>query len=146
MSKLFCKIVKDRVTKHLTNNKFWKINQNGFMEKRRTDDNIMIVHTLFQKYVKEKKQKLYVAFVDFRKYFDSINRKFLLYKLLKCSITGNTYSILKSMYTDCYYSIKTNSGITNNFGSATGVKQGCSLSPTLSNIFQNALHDIFDQT
>ena len=146
MSKLFCKIVKDRVRKHLTNNKFWKINQNGFMEKRRTDDNIMIVHTLFQKYVKEKKQKLYVAFVDFRKYFDSINRKFLLYKLLKCGITGNTYSILKSMYTDCYYSIKTNSGITNNFGSATGVKQGCSLSPTLSNIFQNDLHDIFDQT
>ena len=27
--------------------------------------------------------------------------------------------------------------------SATGVKQGCTLSPTLSNIFQNDLHEIF---
>ena len=106
---------------------------------------IQRLDNLFQNYVKEKKQKLYVAFVDFRKYFDSINRIFLLYGLLKCGITGNIYSILKAMHTDCHYSIKTNSKITNNFESATGVKPGCSLSPTLSNIFQNYLHDIFDQ-
>ena len=144
ISKLFCKILNSRIVKHLTDENFWRHNQNGFMEKRRTDDNIMIINTIFQKYVNEKKQKLYVAFIDFSKFFDSINRKFLLYKLLKSGITGKCYSILKSMYKGSHYSVKTDYGITSAFESMTGVKQGCALSPTLSNIFQNDLHDIFD--
>ena len=54
ISKLFCKILNDRIVKHLTNENFWRHNQNGFMEKRRTDDNIMIINTIFHKYVNEK--------------------------------------------------------------------------------------------
>ncbi len=33
---------------------FWKPHQNGFKENRRMEDNIFILHTLFQKYVTAK--------------------------------------------------------------------------------------------
>ena len=42
------------------------------------------------------------------------------------------------------FSIKTENGLTPYFASSTGVKQGCILSPILSNLFQNDLHESFD--
>ena len=93
--------------------------------------------------MKHRKQKLYMVFVDFRNYFDCINRNSLFYKLQKCGITGNVYDIIKSAYTNNMYRIKTKFGITVSFMSTSGVKQGCNLSPTLSNIYQNDIHDIF---
>ncbi len=90
-----------------------------------------------------KKRKLFVAFVDFRKFFDTLNREALCYKLLESGITGKVYRLIKSAYQNCSLKIKLSGGITESFESTTGVKQGCSLSPNLSNLFQNNLHDIF---
>ena len=144
LSKIFCKIINDRIVVYLKEKEFWSMNQNGFKEKRRTEDNIMILQTLFHKYVKNLKGKLYIAFVDFSKYFDSIDRPSLFYKLLKAGVTGKTYRVIKSAYDRNRYAIKSEHGITESFVSTTGVKQGCNLSPTLSNLFQNDLHEIFD--
>ena len=55
---------------------------------------------------------------------------------------GGVYNVLKSAYTSNYYSVKTCKGTTDSF--STGMKQGCNLSPTLSNIYQIDLHSIFD--
>ena len=106
LSKLFCKIFDTRITKFLTESGFWTKFQNGFKEGRRTDDNVFVLHTLFNKYVKIKKSKLYVAFIDFSKYFDCLNRNALNYKL-----TGKVYYLLKSAYTDCSMKIKTKGGL-----------------------------------
>ncbi len=45
ISNLFCKILNECILTFLKDKGFWKPNQNGFMEKRRTDDNVMILHT-----------------------------------------------------------------------------------------------------
>ena len=50
------------------------------------------------------------------------------------------------MYQNAQFCIKTENGITKSFLSTTGVKQGCNLSSLLSNLYQNDLHDIFDDT
>ena len=144
LSKIFCKIINDRITKFFEEKKLWSFNQNGFKEGARTEDNIFALQTLFEKYVKKGKKRLYVAYIDFRKFFDSINREALYYKLIKSGITGRVYEILKSAYENCCFRVKTPMGLTGSFLSTTGVKQGCVLSPTLSNIFQNDLHQIFD--
>ncbi len=109
-----------------------------------TEDNVMILHTLFQKYVKLRKKKLYIAFLDFSKFFDCINRDSLFYTLQKCGILGNAYNLIKSAYKGGKYCIKTNFGVTESFISTSGVKQGCTLSPTFSNIYQNDIHEMFD--
>ena len=50
------------------------------------------------------------------------------------------------MYTGTKYAVKSKNGLSREFITNQGLKQGCNLSPTLSNLFQNDLHDIFDQT
>ena len=114
-------------------------------KKRRTEDNIFILHSLFNKYVRKMDSKMYVAFVDFRKFFDMINRDHLMYKLLGTGITGPVYNTIKSMYNGTRFCIKTDKGLTNYFDSNSGVLQGCNLSPTLSNIFQIDLHNLFGE-
>ena len=146
MNKVFTKILNKRIYEYLGSTNFWSPNQNGFMKGRRTDDNIFIIHSIFQKYVKQRKRKIYVAFVDFRKFFDSINRNCLLYKLIKCGIICQMYNVIKASYNQPLFCIKTKYGLSEYFTSNTGVKQGCILSPVLSNIFQNDLHECFDET
>ena len=50
------------------------------------------------------------------------------------------------MYSNCNYCIKKDNTLTTSFSSTIGVKQGCNLSPTLSNLYQNDLHEIFDNS
>ncbi len=52
LSKIFCKMLDKRILGYLKEKDLWCINQNGFKEGRRTDDNVFIFHTLFAKYVK----------------------------------------------------------------------------------------------
>lgn len=146
LSKVFCKIIDSRIVNYLKEKGIWKANQNGFQKELRTEDNIFILKTLFEKYVKKNNSKLYIAFIDFRKFFDTINRNALFYKMLKYGISGKLYDLITSAYSGCVYKVKTMDGLTNGFQSSSGVKQGCVLSPTLSNIFQNDLHDLFDQS
>ena len=89
---------------------------------------------------------LYVAFIDFMKFFDTIDRSCLQYKMLKYGITGRVYNIIKSMYGNSGYRIRVDEYLSLRFVGDVGVKQGCCLSPTLSNIFQNDMHDIFDNS
>ena len=49
------------------------------------------------------------------------------------------------MYSKTSYCIKIGDKISPTFSATNGLKQGCCLSPLLSNIFQNDLHDIFDE-
>ena len=70
----------------------------------------------------------------------------MLYKLLKYGITGQVYRMIKSIYNRTEYSVQINDECSPLFQGDNGLKQGCCLSPTLSNIFQNDLHEIFDES
>ncbi len=146
MSKIFTCILNDRLYNYFVENDLWSKNQSGFMKKRQTNDNIFILHTLFQKYVKSKGKKLYVAFIDFSKFFDVINRDILKYKLLKYGVTGKFYEVIKSYYANSYYAVKSSGGVAPYFEANNGVKQGCNLSPAMSNLYQNDIHEIFDNS
>ena len=145
VGKLFLRIINKRIEKFMSENDKWSKNQCGFKKDHRTEDNLFLLKTIHEKYVKKQNTKVYVAFVDFSKFFDKINRHVMLYKLLKYGITGNVYHIIKSVYAKTTYCIKIGDKISPTFSATNGLKQGCCLSPLLSNIFQNDLHDIFDE-
>ena len=81
----------------------------------------------------------FVAFIDFAKAFDWVDRELLLYKLLRSSVDGPFYFAIKSMYTKTRSSVKVNDDLSNWFETECGVRQGDVLSPTLFNIFINDL-------
>ena len=144
ISKTFNKILTQRIDKYMNENQLWSNYQGGFKQGIRTEDNILILQTLITEMTQTKNGTLYTCFVDFSKFFDTINRNMLFYKLMKVGITGNIYRSIKNMYNKCNYAIKTNNSISKLIHSNMGVKQGCTLSPILSNIYQNDLHSIFD--
>ena len=115
-----------RLNDYCTENNVISANQCGFQ----IDNNIFILNSVVQRYIHYKNKKLFVVFVELKKY--CINKEMLFYKLQKYGINGNFYQVTKSTILQ--------------LSSATGVKQGCNLSSLLSYLYQNDLHDIFDDT
>ena len=95
LSKLFTSLLSTHLEEYMVAHDLWNTNQCGFMKEHRTEDNIFVLHTIFQKYATKQKRKVYLALVDFSKYFDSLTRHFLYYKLLKLGISGHFYHIIK---------------------------------------------------
>jgi hypothetical protein len=62
--------------------------QAGFVKGKRTSDNVFILRTTVDKYLRVKRGKLYWCFVDFEKAFDSINREVLWFKMRKKGDNG----------------------------------------------------------
>ena len=54
-----------RTHKYRKENNIFSKNQSGFMESRRTEDNIFTLNTITNSHVKCKKQKPFAVFVDF---------------------------------------------------------------------------------
>ena len=62
-------------------------NQFGFQKGKSTVDCIFILHALISKTLANKK-KLYVAFIDWEKMFDKIDRLFLWQKLINENLSN----------------------------------------------------------
>lgn len=107
-------------------------NQIGFKENCRTSDHLFSIKTIIDHY---KSKKVYAAFIDLRKAFDTVWREGLFYKLLNSNISQKLFNILFSMYSNTTSRIKFSDGLGKIFNSECGVKQGDVLSPTLFNIF-----------
>ena len=71
--------------------------QKGFREDYSTVDHIFVLHAIVSKHLKKNK-KLYVAFVDFRKAFDTVKGNFLWNVLVKLGICGNSFNIRRTVF------------------------------------------------
>ena len=109
--------------------------QIGFSREARTSDHIFVVNTLINKVVRFQSKQLFTAFIDFRKAFDKVDRKFLLLKLWSYDIEGPLLDIIKLMYDNVQQRVRINDLLIEPILSNVGLKQGCNLSPTLFNLF-----------
>ena len=62
--------------------------QSGFRQGRSTIDQISILKTIIDKFLFRKKGRFYCMFVDFSKAFDTVNRDYLTYMLIKQGMHG----------------------------------------------------------
>ena len=83
--------------------------------------------------------------MDFQKAFDSIWHEGLFLKLIESGV-GGKHDIIKSMYSNSKCVVKISEKRTTFFTQRHGVRQGCSLSPTLFNIYINELAKQLEQS
>ena len=97
VSKIYTHILNKRLTAWAEENEKIIEEQAGFRKDYSTTDHVFTLYTIIQNYL-SKNKKLYIAFVDFRKAFDSINRNILWDVLRKSGVKGNLYNSLKGIY------------------------------------------------
>lgn len=138
--KLYCSILNDRLTYWLDCNNIINDEQNGFRKERSTIDHIGTLISIIENR-KLNKLPTFTAFIDFKKAYDTVNRKLLFNKLGNLGISSHFLNVLKSLYAQVECCVKLNGHMTDWFSVTSGLKQGCVLSPILFNIFINDLVD-----
>ena len=119
--------------------------QNGFREKRSTIDHLTTITSIIENR-KSMKKSTYVAFVDFSKAYDTINRELLWTKLESYGINGKMFQSLQSLYRNVKCVVKLNYLKTDWFSVKSGLKQGCILSTLLFNLYLNYLNYVLSTT
>jgi hypothetical protein len=147
LSKLFCGVLHNRLNKYAQDHDIIPKEQIGYKAKTRTSDHIYTLKTIIDKYINKLPRKyLFCCFVDFKSAFDTVWRNGFLYELLKAGVGSNFFSLLSNIYSNTKYAIKMSDGLSEEFNSNVGIKQGCVLSPILFNIFLSDLPCISDQS
>ena len=144
LGKIFSLILLDRLESVIQISHPISPNQIGFKKGHRTSDHIYVSKTIVDKIVKNEKGKLFVAFIDFRKAYDRINRTLLFLKPQRLGIQGLFYNNIKALYKSVYYQIKVKGGYLEPIASKFGLKQGGVLSPLLFNLYVDDMKFIFD--
>ena len=133
-SKIFTGVLNKRLTDWAENNNMTSDSQFGFRRGRSTTDAIFVLHAAVQKVLNEK-GRLFCAFVDFRKAFDSVYLNGLWFKLFKLGINGKMLKIFKDMYNQVKTCVRACNSYSEFFECAVGLKQGEVISPLFFSLF-----------
>ena len=145
-AKLFSLILHNRLKNYIETKQLISPNQIGFMKGSRTSDHIFLLQTIIEKIVKKNKDKLYTAFIDFKKAYDTIDRDTLFQRLKTLGINGLFFQNIVAMYENTKYLIKVKNGYLDPITSNLGLRQGCPLSPMLFNLYIEDIKDIFEES
>jgi hypothetical protein len=137
-SKVYGTIINKRIQVWAQENDITGEFQAGFKPGYSTIDNIFVLMACVQKQF-ALNRKLYVAFIDFEKAFDSINRNLLWPILDKNGIKGKLFRCIKSMYSNVKARVRSGAKLTPYINCSAGVKQGDNCSPVLFSLFINEL-------
>ena len=136
LGKLFSSILNERLKCWSVKNSKVSDAQFGFKANYSTVDAIFVLHSIIQSKIQEK-GKLYCAFIDLKKAFDSVYRQGLWYKLIKEGIDGKMLRVIRSMYASVKSCVKHCSTLTDFFSCEVGLMQGEIISPFLFALFIN---------
>jgi exonuclease III len=85
---------------------------------------------------------LYACFVDFKKAFDAVPRAHIWSRMQEIGINGHFLRAVQDLYSDTTLRVKVNGKTSAGYIlTASGVKQGCPLSPLLFGLFIEQLHE-----
>ena len=144
VSKVFTAVLNNRINNWCE--KYSKISdaQFGFRKGFSTVDAVFTLHSLIEHLLNNGK-RLYCAFVDLKKAFDSVYRNALWLKLYKLGVNGRMLRIIRALYDSVKCCIRHCDSYSDFFEVSVGLKQGETLSPILFSLFVEDL-EIYLQT
>ena len=122
--KIFCGVLNNRSKSWANHNNLLCDKQNGFRACRNCIEHLSTLTNLAEYKIKSKKS-LFVAFNNFSKVYDRINRDLLWSKLQLQGLNGHMLNILKAIYNDVCCCVCINDTNSDWFQVTSGLKQGC---------------------
>lgn len=141
--KLFTQIIQERLLAWVEVTSSLPEVQSGFRRGRGCMDNVFSLMAGVHFQLRLKGRRVYAAFVDFRRAFDSLDHNLLWQKLFKLGVSSQTIRILASLYDKASFKVKCVDGLSKTFQLTTGVLQGECLSPLLFALFVSDIEDFF---
>ncbi|XP_034935878.1 uncharacterized protein [Chelonus insularis] len=143
--KLLTCIMAERLNCWLDKERSLRESQAGFRKKRGTRDHIFVLNALINNRLKVKRGKLYVAFIDFRAAFDTVDRQIMLKKVWSIGVRGKFHKLIREIYRTTKAEVKVNGVVSAEFLCRVGVRQGCALSSALFDIFIDDIDEIWER-
>ena len=117
--------------------------QAGFREGYSTTDHVFVLTHIIELYQSIHK-RVYCAFIDYSKAFDTVDRTLLCQNLLSLNIDGKFFNVIKNMYDMAKSCVRQNNLMSEYFLCNIGVRQGDNLSPLLFALFINDFSKYID--
>ena len=137
-AKFFTAVLNERL-RHFTDIcELLEKNQAGFRLNHSTMDHIFVLKSLTDM-IRNRKRKLFCAFIDYEKAFDKVWHTGLWIKLLKSGIGGKIFNVINNMYKGITSCVSVNGYTSSPFAIQRGVRQGENLSPILFALYINDL-------
>ena len=133
-SKIFTGILNNRITDWAESNNVLSDSQFGFRKGRSTIHAVFVLNAIVQKILNEK-GRLFCAFVDLKRAFDSVYLNGLWFKLYKIGINAKMLRIVRDMYNKVITCVRGCNTYSDFFDCAVGLKQGEVMSPLLFSLF-----------
>ena len=143
LGKLFSSILLTRLLNFRSVNFPDPPNQLGFCKGAQTADHVLTLKTTVDKYT-QGRSRLYSAFVDYSKAFDTVCREALLFKLYEYGVRGRFFGVLCDMYRGSTAKVKLLGKLSKAIDVEIGTEQGHPLSPELFKVYVHELSTQLD--